>query len=265
MSRCIAAHRDGVPCPALALRGHSLCNRHARMRSPTIWTVSNLAPIVKFQAIVRGWRVRNWLRNAGPGVLSRTTLANEEDFATCTELSRVHPLDYFGFEENGKTWGFLFESLWRWSIRSTAPTNPYTKVPLSKETRIRLRAVWVSRVRRGVLHELESENAAERTRYRWTVLCQHFADSGFPDVNVESLIGLSRLDLATMFILLERDLDVFLSPMDPFRPRLLGICRRRSANIYSSLCCANSLLYMLSVVRDSYALTFSILSALYRC
>lgn len=265
MRRCIAARRDDMPCPSLAMRGHSLCLRHARMRTPTIWTAPPQTPIITFQAIVRGWLVRKWLRTAGPGALSRKNLANEEDFATCLEMSRVSPLEYFGFEENGKRWGFLFESLWRWSIRSLTPTNPYTKVPLSKETRIRLRTMWITRFRHGVGRELESDNPDERTRYRWTVVCQHFTDSGFLDVSLESLLHLSRVDLATMFVMLERDLEVVLPSSDPFRSRLLGICRRRAANVNSSLCCANSLLYMLSLPSNPYALTFSILSALYRC
>lgn len=277
MQRCGAVRRQGStdPCPSNALRGHTLCGRHARMRAPTLWATVNQAhqsPLAKLQGWVRGHLLRRRLSLAGPGVLRRTNLANEEDFATCHELSRIHPLEYFEFEENGKTWGFVFESLWRWIIRSPTPVNPYTKVPLSIETRRRLREVWMSRFRKGVVRQPESDNPAERTRYRWTVLCHHFADYGFAGTHPETFQEFTRLDLLSMFTLLERDIQVVIPATHPFRERILSVCRRRALSADSplpgenfSLRCANSLLYILSLPSDPYVLTFSILSAFYRC
>lgn len=237
------------------------------MRQAVSWIAANQARthrLVRVQALIRGWLLRRRLSIAGPGVLHRTGLCNTDDFATCIELSNVPPFDYFEFEENGKRWGFRFDSLWAWSVRSVTPVNPYTKVPLTAETRKRLRAIWIYRFRRGIVSSFEPEDIAVRTRQRWTVLCQHFADYGFVDVRLEMLVDLTRLDMAAFFVLLERDLDIVLPATDPFRSRLLGICRRRSTDIKSPLWCANSLLYMLSLPADPYGLTFSILSALYR-
>lgn len=276
MNQCTAVRSRGSlhPCQAPALRGVFLCGRHAKMKHPPLWTTahqSRTPPLVRVQAVVRGWLLRRRLRLAGPGVLCRRGLSNDDDFATCVELTRISPLEYIGFEENGKRWGFSFASLWTWSTRSITPVNPYTKVALSVETRTRLRAIWTYRFRRGIPSSFESQDLSSRVRSRWTVLCQHFNDSGFVEVSLETLLDFSSADWMTMFAFLERDLECVLPPTHPFRTRLIGLCHRRTESLDASarvpypLRCANTLLYMLSLPSDSYALTFSILSALYRC
>lgn len=273
MSQCVAVRVTGSmdPCGSPALYGHRFCSRHARMKHPILWVTANqprTLPLVRVQAVIRGWLLRRRLAIAGPGVLNRKGLANDDDFATCVEMSRVSPMDYFGFEENGKQWGFSFDSLWAWAIRSVTPVNPYTKVPLSIETRKRLRAVWTYRFRRALPCTFESHDIQTRIRHRWTVLCQHFADYGFMDIDIDMLLSFTSLDLTTMFVLLERDIEVILPESHPFRNRLLKICRKRIESSTEGpypLRCANSLLYMLSLPPDSYALTFSIMSALFRC
>lgn len=272
MKRCTAVRKQGSiePCLARALLGHTLCGRHARMKSPMMWVDANkprTAPIVKAQAWVRGHLLRKRIRLAGPGVLHRENLANDEDLVTCTDKLRVSPLNYFAFEENGKIWWFEFLSLWNWAIRSYEPVNPYTKIRLTTDTRRRLRTMWTLRARNGVPNGNESTNSIERTRHQWNVLCQHFADYGFSGVHPALFHQFTRLELVSMFVLLERDIEVTIPITNPFRERILAVCRRRSdgAEVGNfSLQCVNSLLYILSLPSDPYILTFSILSAFYR-
>jgi len=261
------------PCDVVALRGHVLCGRHARMRNPVLWSDAHRTrapPIVRIQACVRGWLVRTRLGYAGPGVLSRKNLANDEDIITYAEKSRVHPMNFVSFEENGKIWWFEFGSLWAWCMRNREPANPYTKIPLSSETRKRLRVLWG--YKRRAREELPPESAVfeERLRHRLNVLTQHFADYGFIGVSVESLAQFSKIEYASLFILLRRDVESLLAESSPFRTRIAVLCDHRiqSANGVQSqqyiLQSVSLILHILSLYRDPYTITFSILSAFHR-
>jgi hypothetical protein len=99
----------------MVLKGHTLCGTHARAKNVTLWAEAhkgNTSGLRKAQGLIRGWLVRRRLRYAGPGVLCRKNLANDEDLETCEESSKEHPFDYFAFEENGKVWWFHFPTLW---------------------------------------------------------------------------------------------------------------------------------------------------------
>lgn len=274
MNRCTAVKRRGSdePCTANALRGHTLCGRHARMRSPVLWVAANtprILPIVRIQSCVRGWLIRKRLSYAGFGVLSRKDLANDEDIISYADKDRVHPMDYFSFEENGKIWWFEFTSIWTWCMRNQEPANPYTKVPLSSDTRKRLRTIWGYKRRHREPIPPESQIYEERLRHRLHILTQHFADYGFADVGVESFMRFAKGDYITFFVLLQRDIETVIPPSDPFRVRLSHLCRNRthvSATLNNTyvLQCVSLLLHIVTLYRDPYVLTFSILSAFYR-
>lgn len=274
MNRCAAVKKKGSldPCRTLALRGHTLCGRHARMRSPVLWIDANqsqIPPIVKIQALIRGWLVRRRLSYAGIGVLSREYLTNDEDIITCTEKGKVHPMDFFSFEENGKFWWFEFGSLWTWCMRNIDPTNPYTKVPLSAETRKRLRTIWGYKRRHREVLPSESTNLEERMRYRANILIQHFEDYGFSDIQASFILRCDRLDFITVFTLLRRDVETVIPASDRFRDRILSLCANRTYPIHTNsevylFQCLSALLYMITLYRDPYVITFSILSAFYR-
>lgn len=273
MNRCTAVRKKGEsdPCPSKALRGHTLCGRHARMRSPTLWVEANQGtPILKIQALVRGWLIRRRLSYAGFGVLSRKDLANDEDIITCTEKEKVHPMDFFSFEENGKFWWFEFSSLWTWCMRNQEPTNPYTKVPLCSETRKRLRAIWGYKRRHREHLPLEPNNPDERIRYRVNILIQHFEDYGFANVSPSFFLRCSRQDLGSAFVLLHRDIGTVIPEKDPFRNRVLTLCGNRTVvedppqPVMYFLNCLSTLMYIITLYRDPYVVTFSILSAFYR-
>jgi hypothetical protein len=274
MNRCAAVKKRGStdPCAATPLRGHTLCGRHARMRSPVMWVEANgsrTPPICNIQALVRGWLIRRRLWYAGSGVLSRKNLANDEDIITCAEKDKVHPMEFFSFEENGKVWWFEFQSLWTWCIRNLEPTNPYTKVTLSTDTRKRLRTIWGYKRRHREDMPSESPDPEQRFQYRANVLVQHFEDYGFVGIQPSFILRCNRADFMTIFTLLRRDVETVVPASDPFRNRLAVLCGHRANPIHSShalylLNCMSALLYIITLPRDPYVLTFSILSAFYR-
>ena len=275
MVQCASVKKRGSkdPCTSTALIGHTLCGRHARMKDPELWVAFHpTPPITKVQALFRGWLVRNRLSHAGFGVLSRKGLANDEDIITFNEKERVHPMDYISFEENGKHWWFEFGSLWTWCMRNYTPVNPYTKVPLKAETRKRLRTIWGYKKRNLEPVPLESEVFIDRVRHRLNILTQHFADYGFVEVYPEHFIDFTRNDYKTMFILLNRDIETVIPASDPFRGRIAMLCGNRAfaPNVFQKdtifiLNCLNTLLHIITLYRDPYTITFSILSVLYRC
>lgn len=274
MNRCAAVKKRGSldPCPTKPLRGHTLCGRHARMRTPTLWRDANVTrkvTIVKIQALVRGWLIRRRLSYAGTGVLHRSGLANDEDIITCADRNRVHPMDFFSFEENGKTWWFEFGGLWTWCMRNVEPTNPYTKVPLSADTRKRLRTIWGYKRRHREETPAESTDPEERMRHRANILVQHFQDYGFVDIHPSFILRCDRSDFIAFFMLLQRDIETVIPASDPFRNRIAVLCGSRTAPTYTShslylLNCMSALLYIITLYRDPYVITFSILSAFYR-
>ena len=275
MNRCAAVKKRGSvdPCSATALRGHTLCGRHARMRSPVIWidvAKTQASAVVKIQACVRGWLIRKRISYAGFGVLCRKDLANDEDIITCAEKGKVHPMDFFSFEENGKFWWFEFGSLWTWSVRSIDPVNPYTKVPLSPETRKRLRTIWGYKRRHRETLPIEPDDINERLRYRANILIQHFDDYGFIGVHPSFLLRCSRPEFITLFVLLRRDIETMIPASDPFRSRVALLCTSRTNPSYPAqtsvylLNCFSALLYIITLYREPYVITFSMLSAFYR-
>ena len=138
---------------------------------------------------------------------------------TCTAKDRQFPLDYFAFEEAGKVWWFDFDSLWQWVVRS--PVNPYTRTPLTEDTRRRLWAVWAHRSRMSADLPPEPKTLDARLLSRWTVLCRIFADNGFVDVHPGQFHTFTKADFLSMFILLKRDLSVVLPSWDPARARAI--------------------------------------------
>lgn len=272
--RCASVRKKGAldQCPAKALWSHTLCGRHAKCKVPVLWVDAHrprVAPLVRCQALIRGWLLRTRLRLAGPGVLRRTALANDEDLVTCTAKDRQFPLDYFAFEEAGKVWWFDFESLWQWVVRS--PINPYTRTPLTEDTRRRLWAVWAHRSRVSETLPPEPKTVDARLAGRWAVLCRVFADNGFVDVHPGQFQTFTKADFLSMFILLKRDLAVVLHSWDPARARAIRLCDRGIRTAYRicpalyRLQATYTLMLLLTLHKNPYTMVFSILSALYRC
>jgi hypothetical protein len=272
---CASVKRKGVidQCPARALAGHTLCGRHARSKHVVLWAEANQSRtrgIVKAQAVVRGWLVRTRLSLGGPGVLRRRNLANDDDLETCEESSKEHPFSYFAFEEAGKIWWFHFPTLWRWSLRNLKPTNPYTKVPLSSDTRKRLRAVWSYNRRHKLPLPQESANTLDRIEGRWNIISQLFDDNGFGDLDPGWFSRLTKRQIVEIFHMIKDDINVTIT-----HQRVQASTRRYVTHALSLaqtnpapqflLQAAYLLMLTLITPKDPYPLAFTVLSAMYRC
>jgi hypothetical protein len=269
---CASVRRKGSTeaCGCRALLGHTLCGTHARAKTVTLWTDANKGKVIaiqRIQAVARGWMVRARLRLAGPGVLRRTGLCNEEDLETCESASRQSPLDYFAFTENGKIWWFEFETLWKWARMSVEPTNPYTKVPLDTETKKRLRRMWSARRRHRMPVPAEPSVYQDRIRQRWTIVCQLFADNGFGTIDPGPFTRLTKND----YILLFRRLrDILQGSVPPHQNRhaLLFIhqCLIAAWTLPPTqfiLQTSYAIVAMLLHAKDEFSIAFCLLSALY--
>lgn len=240
------------------------------MRQPVLWRDAHAHKkdkVVIVQSVIRGWMVRNRLRMAGHGVLSRKDLVNDEDLVTYDERDKVHPMDYFSITENGKTWWFRFDTIYQWCLQNPVPTNPYTKTPLSTEARKRLRDIWRYKRRHRELPP-ESKITHERMRGRWNLLCQLFEDYGFGAINPETFYPLKRMDYVAIFRMIRDDIKVLFKDSNIHKQALLTYCalgeERAKTQTYMSAC-PYVLLVIVSRPRDPYITAFTVLSALYRC
>jgi hypothetical protein len=269
---CASVRRKGTtdPCGSKALLGHTLCGTHARAKTVTLWADANKGKVLavyRIQALARGWIVRSRLRLAGPGVLHRKGLCNEDDLETCESADRQYPLDYFAFTENGKTWWFDFATLWKWSCLSVEPTNPYTKVPLDVDTKRRLRRMWSVRRRQRLPVPPDPSIYQDRMRLRWTLLCQLFADNGFGVLDPGYFVSLTKNDY---IVLLRRLRDLLQDSVPKHQSRhALGLIHRCLITawtlppVHYTLQASYALLMMLLHAKDEFTLAFCVLSSLY--
>jgi hypothetical protein len=187
---------------------------------------------------------------------------NDEDLFTCESKDRQSPLNYFAFEEAGKIYWFDAENLWQWMARSVTPLNPYTKTPLSNDVRKRLRE-WGWRNRMSCT---DIDSVDETITRRWNLIVQVFRENGFIDTHPMQFANFDRTDFRTMFVFLERDLQIVLPEKDLYRAKLLRLSRRGQKGDGDDILHSVFLvLKMLSIPKDPYVLVFSLLSAFLRC
>lgn len=265
---CAAVRKKGSTeqCSAKAITGHTLCGRHLRCKTVVLWADANKtlsSKVTRVQARIRGWLLRKRLALAGPGVLCRKNLSNDEDLDTCVESNREHPMSYFAFEESGKIWWFSFPTLWRWCIRN--PTNPYTKVPLSAPTRKRLREMWYYHRKRKLPLPLVPANFDERMRIYWNVILQTFEDYGFGEIYLS--LNFTKGDYISILRMIRDDIPVTMrnkaAQERVSRHIKLALASVAPLNTYL-LQCAYTLMIILMVPKDPYELAFTMLSAIYR-
>lgn len=276
MPTCASVRKVGSKdkCPSPALLNHTLCGRHARCKKVVKWTdvyASHTRSLVRTQALVRGWLLRNRLKLSGPGVLARKHLTNEEDPVTLERREDVHPFSYFGLEEHGKVFWFEFETIYKWCLRSHTPSNPFTKVPLSREARVRLREGWSYRQRHRMSVPSEPTTYNERLMGRWNIICQLFEDQGFGEMDPDGFARMTKQQYRTAFLFMRDDIPVVLPPKNQVRT-LLDLYCARGARVASTmpadryaLQVAYTMLLILTRQKDPYTLSFVALSAFYRC
>jgi len=181
------------------------------MRDPTRWTALHAvdSKAVLIQKVWRGYSVRSWLTLAGPGVLKRSLCHNEEELVTMDESSRTHPFDYFAFAEAEKVYWFDVRTIAQNSTLTLNPTNPYTREPLSMDTRQRLRKVCIRRQRRkmsNVHTVVPTRTYLEASDTTWITICQILGENGFVDVAHEYFTSLNRTQLYVFLSMLRQDM-----------------------------------------------------------
>jgi len=230
--QCASVRKRGSrdQCPALAISNSDFCGRHARMKNPVRWVDSIPKDSVpKLQALVRGWLTRVRIKLAGPGVLRRKDCVNDEEMVTFEDKTRVHPHDYFGWEENGKVWWMSIPSMGQLVRDQLHPVNPYTKVPLSMDVRRRFRKLrcYCARYKIPTTHTPAQDVPAKIQQYN-TAVCQALEENGYEGIHPEEWSAMERLDLYTYVETLTRMLAGWAleKPERPWRVGLSALARR---------------------------------------
>jgi hypothetical protein len=265
-------------CSNKPLRGLILCGTHAKVKNPRLWKDANNVDekVVRIQKVWRGYIIRQWLKLAGPGVLKRNICHNEEELVTFDDKKSVTPLDYFSFEEAGKVYWFDVRSILQNSIDRLVPLNPYTREPLTLETRRRLRKIAFLRDHRKLacLHNVSAKSADEMIRMAWTSVCQIIEENGFPEVNPMYFISLNRTQLYIFSSMLKQDLIAWAAEHTkpgsrrrkyvPWVNRLINEHLAETNTYMLSYITAKCILAILNDYPDPYSLCFIVMSALYR-
>lgn len=264
-------------CNSKALKNLQFCGKHARSKNPRLWADVNSTAdkAVIIQKIWRGWIVRRYLSLAGPGVLKRYICHNTEDVITMEE--KVHPYDYFAFEEDGKVFWFDIKSIFQISIGVMKPQNPYTRQELSLETRKRLKeTIYYREVRLlPLFHDpLYLTDVNKVFEMRWTMLVQMLEEHLFIEVDPMYFIALNRTQLWEFTAILRESLLLWAQEHNTLHSRRtvyyiwMNSCWKRQTlevnsvnNITNYL--GRTILRMFKDSKQPYELCFRVLSALH--
>lgn len=264
-------------CNRPALNGLLLCGVHSRSKAPKLWThVHGIdSKLIQVQKLWRGYFVRKQLQLAGPGVLKRSLCNNSDELITLDSIQTVSPFDYFGFEEGGKVYGFDIRTIIDALHRTT--TNPFTRQPLSIESRKRIREIYGYRLRKRLENYYEHnilKTPDALLQNRWTQVCQIMEENGFFNIHPNLFIGLNKTQLYIFLNMIHDDMTVWASEHNPIlskRFRYLvwvknAIKKFNRVNelTYYSFNVASVLCVILYDCVDPYNLCFIIMSALYR-
>lgn len=277
MNQCIACkNKDSYErCQSTSITGLAFCGRHVKSKSVRNWYVENCVDdkVTRISKIWRGYSVRRLLKLAGPGVLNRKLCHNDEELVLLESKHALYPLDYFAFEESGKVWWFDIRSIIACLNASLVPMNPYTRVPLTIETRQRVRELYRYRLqyRKPMYHnEPIVKSQLELLEFQWMRICQILAENGFEDVHPNRFLTLSRKQLCVLLVFIMRDIQALSleHPRSSKRYRYHAIMQRECEQFYTFkapfLQFANLYLMLLNDSVEPYILCFLMMSALHR-
>jgi hypothetical protein len=183
-------------CTKKSLKEMRFCGIHVRSKNKKLWiSINNLEkPLIRFQAIYRGWLIRDTLKLAGPGVLDKKIRHNEDDLVTADQ---VLPTDYFGFLENGKVFWFDVRTIYQWSFQNLEPTNPYTKQLLTIDDRKRLKRIVARREFLGkkITHDPDFFKTYDIVRFLVFQLVQTLNENLFADIEESYFSELNEFEL----------------------------------------------------------------------
>jgi hypothetical protein len=256
------------------------CGLHVRVRNPRLWVVANKVE-EKIELIVKIWRgyiVRKRIRLAGPGVLNRKQCINDEDVGTFDEKNKVHPFDYFGFEEDGRMyWGDIKSMI---SILNSAriPLNPYTRNEISNEARRRLREIYKYRIRNKLQVDydtLDINMVSAVTSRRWLQVSQIIYEHELGNIDPQHFESLSRNELGDFITCILEDIHVW-SHMHHRKPeskryKYYTLIRYGISKFYDvistqqySYIISTILMHLLLDSKQDFDISFIILSSFYK-
>lgn len=277
MSACISckSKKSNDRCQNKALNGVSFCGKHVKLKEHRIWhEVNNIAPkITLISKIWKGYSIRSRLKLAGPGVLNRERCHNEDELVLLESKDKLHPQDYFAFEEKGLLWWFDIRSIIGCLNSSLIPLNPYTRQPLTIDTRRRLRSLYMYRLR----NKLETQHCVPTRTYAEAIdsislkLCQVLCENGFEDVEIRHFSRLNRVQQKVMLHYILMDMRALATDHPKTSRRHIYVAMLKHAYdrmaIYSRSHNMNLgvlLIVILHEMTDPYPFCFIIMSALYR-
>lgn len=281
MATCEAcvSRRNNNRCCNKPLIGLIYCGIHARAKLKRNWLEVNDVnkKVILIQKVWRGYSLRNWIKLAGPGVMSRDICHNDEELVTLDDKKTVSPLDYFSFEESGKVYWFDIRTILQNSIDKIRPENPYTREPLSIETRQRLRKLAIMRDRRKIknIHTENNQRTADKIiEVTWTSVSQIIEENGFPEMNPMHFMALNRPQLFIFITMIHQDIVAWAaehtteqSRRRSYLPWTRGLAKQYMEGLpfmHLSYVTARTILTMLNDYPDPYTLCFIIMSALHR-
>lgn len=269
--------RSDERCTNSSLSGILFCGVHSRTKNPRLWTTVHGidAKLITIQKLWKGYFLRKRLRLAGSGVLKRSLCNNQDELISLESITTVNPLDYFGFEENGKIYGFdirtVIDALYR------TGSNPFTRQAFSMESRKRLRELYGIRLRSRL--DNYYEHNIPRTpellvRNRWTQVCQIIEENGFYNIDQNIFSGLNKSQLYIFLNMIHTDMQAWAAEHTPIHSKRFrylvwtknALKKFNQVNDlqYYSFTVASLLCILLYDCVDPYNLCFIIMSALYR-
>lgn len=276
MNKCLACkNKTSVErCQAATVPGLAYCGRHVRAKVPRVWSVVNKLDekTVCIQKTWRGYAVRSRLALSGPGVLKRAVCHNDEELVLLEGKTDVHPFDYFAFEEGGKIWWFDIRSIIGCLNSALLPLNPYTRQPLDMDTRKRLRAMYMYRIRNHIatVHSAPPKSPEELLTLQWLRLSQILVENGFEDARPALFNRLTRTHLYILLAYISRDMTDLARthPKTSVRHRYATSLNREYDTFYKHttphLRFATMLVRILNHTVEPYTFCFLIMSALFR-
>lgn len=253
-------------CSYKCLRRTQFCIKHIRVKSPRLWVDNEMKSkiVLQFQKIWRGYKVRNYFRMLGTHVKIKKDFYNTEDLVTI-EDSRIE--DRFMFCENGKWWWFDIRTIHDWSFRNEVPNNPYTKEPLTLESRKRMREV-ISLRRLNDLEISHLTSFSIENKYR--IICQILEEYGL-SVSVYNFLSLTPFQITMVLNSINSDLLVWKKKKtSEASEQLPFLISQFILNQYiiplenQKKLLANSILYMFRRLKNPYSICFIVASAIYR-
>jgi hypothetical protein len=268
-------------CTNKVIRGFLFCGKHVRNKNPRIWlSVNNLdKKVILIQKIWRGYSIREWIKLAGPGVLKRSLCHNEEELVTLDNVQSVSPLDYFAFEESKKIYWFDIRSINEHCMTTLTPSNPYTREPLSIETRQRLHKLCIKREiynLKLIFSDHMGKTADEIIENAWIKVCQIIEENGFFGVLTPMyFISLNEPQLLIFMMILRQDIVAWAMEHsmggESRRYMYVRWIRRLISQYYQTHSLqkmlhltATLLINILNDRQNNYPICFMVMSALYR-